>query len=85
VPVVGLPHEGLKPPDTSWRYHSAVAMHNMGIWKPWNEIWLRFCYLLLFSPPGQPEEEPRARKRRYPAALAELIPGQLLVINPVPV
>ena len=74
-----------EPPDTSWRYRS-VTMHNIRLWK---HLERNFAPLFLLAPaaaasepaPGQPAEVLRARKRPFSAALAELIPGQLLVLD----
>jgi hypothetical protein len=62
-------------------------MHHIRPWKHWNDILLRFftrsCGAAASEPaPGQqPVEVLRARKRPFPTALAEPIPGQLLVLH----
>jgi hypothetical protein len=57
-------------------------MHNMRLWKHWNEVLLRFFLLAPAAAasepaPGQPAQVLRARKRHYSPALTELTPGQL--------
>jgi hypothetical protein len=38
--------QGFELPVTSWRYRG-VTMHNIGLWKHWNEKILRFFYSLI--------------------------------------
>jgi hypothetical protein len=63
-------------------------MHNIRLWKHLERF---FSLLFLLAPaaaasepaPGQQAEFLRARKRRHAAALAEPVPGQLLVLGSV--
>jgi hypothetical protein len=47
-------------PDTSWRYRG-VAMHNMRLWRHWNEICHTSFYSLLRPPPASQRRGSRQR------------------------